>query len=130
MPRKFRRVVRKGGVKSKKSQQQVLTSIRDQIDLVSSGFAEMAVQTDEVEFREMAMQTDADFAVVLTEASIQTDDLGYADTFTQTDDESIQEIHDPSELVKCGDNDDDKFLPLVKKHKGIFKDVTGKRLQC
>ena len=75
MPRKFRRVVRKGGVKSKKSQQQVLTSIRDQIDLVSSGFAEMAVQTDEVELREMAMQTDANFAVVLTEPSIQTDDL-------------------------------------------------------
>ena len=70
MPRKVRRVVHKGGVKSKKSQQQVLTSIRDQIDLVSSGFAEMAVQTDEVEFREMAMQTDADFAVVLMEASI------------------------------------------------------------
>ena len=38
------------------SQQQILTSIKDQIDLVSSGFAEMAVQTDEVEFREMATQ--------------------------------------------------------------------------
>ena len=70
MPRKFQRVVHKGGVKSKNSQQQVLTSIRDQIDLVSSGFAETAVQTDEVEFREIATQTDADFAVVLTEASI------------------------------------------------------------
>lgn len=113
-------------MKSKKSQQEILTSIRDQIDLVSSGFAEMAVQTDEVEFREMATQTDTDLAVVLMEASTPTENPEYADTSTQTDDESIQRIHDPPELVKCGGNNDDKFLPLVKKHKGIFKDVTGK----
>ena len=133
MPRKFRRVVRKGGVQSKKTQHQILTGIRDQVDLVSSRFAEMAVQTDKVELREMATQTDINFDVVSTEASMQTENPEYADMFTQTDNESIQQstvgIHNSSnatELVKCEGNNDDKFLPLVNKHKGIFKDVTGK----
>ena len=123
MPRKFRRVVRKGGVKSKKSQQQILTGIRDQVDLVSSAFAEVAVQTDEVKFGEMATQTDTNFPVVSTEASMQTENAEYADMCTQTSDEDIQQS---TELVKCEGNNDDKFLPLVKKHEGIFEDVTGK----
>ena len=30
-----------------------------------------------------------------------------------------------TELVKREGNSDDKFLPLVQKHKGIFKDAMG-----
>ena len=74
MPHKFRRVVRKGGVRNKKSQKEMLDGIRDQIDIVSPRFADMAAQTDNAELQDVPTQTDSAVTMVLNvNASTQTD---------------------------------------------------------
>ena len=50
-----------------------MSGTRDQFDIVHPAFVEMAVQTDEVELRDMATQSDGTVVTVLTvEASTQT----------------------------------------------------------
>ena len=49
-------------------------------------FKEIAVQTNEVELGEMANQTDSNVAVVLSDASTQTENPEYTDMFAQIDD--------------------------------------------
>ena len=44
----------------------------------------------------------------------------------QTSLEYFQDDDDEEEERICIGNDDEEFLPLVKKHKGIFKNNSGK----
>ena len=75
-------------------------------------------------------QTDDLPPTQLTSVSAQTDIVEYKDVAIQTDDDmcvtgDVQEEQEEEELALCEGNPDEKFIPLVVKHKGVFRDVTG-----
>ena len=119
MPRKFRRVLRKRYSQKKDSLPNEATS--DTEDSV-------------LDTTEVSVQTETIFAN-LTTVAVQTDIMIHPD-YCQLDaaiqcsiDEEIKENLPPPDSniqhVICEGNKDEKFYPLIEKHKGIFKDISG-----
>jgi len=88
--------------------------------------------SEAVQMASVATQTDYSppTELVLSSVSTQTDYAAeYKDATMQTDSDddvtvSVQEERE-EELRFCAGNSDEKFIPLVVKHKGVFRDVTG-----
>ena len=71
--------------------------------------------------------------IVVCEVEVQIDKLNMEETSSQTDD-ILNGIAPPELEVEktqlCEGNNDKKFLPLAKKHKGIFMNAKGSNIQC
>ena len=126
MPCKFRRYVVKRY--SRKSANIKLSVLPQHDSLVDS-----AVQTD------LQFNTDVDMPYLGTETvdieqdsvAVQTDTDLSETTSVETQTEVIEkqdvelQANELDEMMICIGNSDEKFHPLVAKHKGVFKDVTG-----
>ena len=114
MPRKFRRYVPKGysrkGYKSKKSNsvEHVVNSAELQADNLqgTSTKVDFGTQTDEIL---------NDVVPVIENEEVEVVDM--VDAEIQVGEQQSQRV--------CVGNDDEKFKPLISKHKGVFKDSTG-----
>ena len=155
MPRKFRRVLRKGYSQKKDSLHNEATSdtedsvldtteVSVQTESIFTNLTTIAVQTDiqtETIFTNLttiAVQTDIQTETIftnLTTIAVQTDIMIHPDC-CQLDaaiqcsiEEEIKENLPPPDSniqhVICEGNKDEKFYPLIEKHKGIFKDISG-----
>ena len=92
-------------------------------------FCEVEVQSESVEVDDASVQTEGVIpSTAVCEVEVQTDKLSMEETSSQTDD--ILDGMAPPELEVemnqlCEGNNDEKFLPLIKKHKGIFMNAKG-----
>ena len=124
MPRKVRLYTPKGA--SRKGKAEVpseshhvtesyhVISVETQTDdFVQLETASASTQTDVVvvEFKDAAVQTDSDSLRV--ELSAHTDGDGQCTDSGE------------AESTLCEGNSDEKFIPLIVKHKGVFRDLTG-----
>ena len=115
MPRKVRLYVPKGASRKGKDEEP-----SELVQVVS-----VATQTDDLPPTQLTSSL----------VSAQTDNaLEYKDVAIQTDDNDLcvtgnvqeeQEEEQEEELALCEGNSDEKFIPLIVKHKGVFRDVTG-----
>lgn len=119
MPRKFRRYVAKGysrkGLKVKTSKADLLVDSGVQTDLHFNPDEDMLHLKTEILQETVAVQTD----IIVNSKSIETQT-----EVVEIQDAEIQ-VSELDEMRLCVGNNDEKFLPLVTKHKGLFKDVTG-----
>ena len=144
MPRKFRKVVRKGYYK-KQVVEHVPTDAPDGSDEEDLGhtnkLTDVSTQTDyllEVFKVDVSTQTNVNVEVSKLDMETQTDidlepmlhEVSKLDMETQTDGDhnlmvpaNAMEIN--SNYVMCEGNDSERFQPLIIKHKGVFKDSTG-----
>ena len=124
MPRKFRKVVCKGYYK------------KQVVERVPTGDSDEEYVGNDSKFTEAATQTDHMPLVLKIDASTQTD-IGseviqvMKSIETQTDSETMiasndMEVEPSVDYVICEGNNDERFQPIIIKHKGIFKDSTGK----
>lgn len=117
MPRKFRKVVRKGYYKKEVVERVPTDDCGDEWVGNTSKFADAATQTDdtlEISRADACMQTDME--VSPSKCCVE----------TQTDGEIDMEVEPIVDYVICEGNNDERFQPLITKHKGVFKDSTGK----
>ena len=137
MPRKFRRVLRKGYSQKKDSLHNEATSDTEDSVLDTT---EVSIQTESIftNLTTIAVQTDIQTETIftnLTTIAVQTDIIIHPD-YCQLDaaiqcsiEEGIKENLPPPDSniqhVICEGNKDEKFYPLIEKHKGIFKDISG-----
>lgn len=136
MPRKFRRYVPKGysrkGDKVGTSvlpeangsivQTDVCCGTKDDISHCETESRELeqetvAVETDTVIMKSVETQTDIETLDTTRTVETQTEVAEMQDTEIQ--------ISELAEMKLCVGNYEEKFLPLVTKHKGVFKDITG-----
>ena len=68
-------------------------------------------------------ETDEVHVVTVMSASTQTDKIELKEPRTHTGVEL--ELNPDEDFILCEGNNDEKFHPLIVKHKGIFRDVTG-----
>ena len=139
MPHKFRRYVTKGyGRKGAKVQTYVLPEANSLVDSVVQtdlccstidDILHFETESTELVQETVAVQTDT---IIMKSDETQTDtatldNLGTVETQTEVvemRDAKIQ-VSELAEMKLCVGNYEEKFLPLVTKHKGVFKDVTG-----
>lgn len=149
MPRKFRCYVPKGAsrkqakVPKEVSRKQAKVPQTDEPQYKDSvvqtegtlvNFQEVGVQSEFVEVDDASVQTEGLVpSIAVCEVEVQTDKLNMEETSSQTDD-ILDGIAPPELEVEmtqlCEGNNDEKFLPLVKKHKGIFMNAKGSNIQC
>ena len=112
MPRKFRRVVRKGY-----SKKVVPHSVAE-----ASSDSDEVCEAQNVETKEVAVQTEPVPHLVTVEMATQTDEeVQTADGETQVDSTMFND-----DYMLCEGNNEQKFHQLIVKHKGIFKDAKGR----
>lgn len=151
MPRKFRRVLRKGysvrkPVKVKNCDQVESSEDEAPSDSSTTGqtTCDVGTQTEEIPISESVTQTEISFSHH-TEVSTQTEmDSTYSMTDSATKEgipvTHVAHIYDVCVYttinvaqglvpVACEGNNDTKFLPLVEKNKGIFKNTSGMYLK-
>ena len=133
MPRKFRCYVPKG---ASRKQAKVLQTdepqykdsvVQTETTLVN--LCEVGVQSESAEVVDASVQTEElTPSIAVCEAEVQTDKLTTEEISSQTDD-VLDGIAPPELKVEmthfCEGNNDEKFLPLIKKHKGIFMNAKG-----
>lgn len=142
MPRKFRRYVEKGY--SRKG-----SNSRKRANSAEAAKVKVSVLPEADSLVDLVVQTDPQFSIDdhMVHSETQTDGIMHETTAVQTDilisgqtktvetqteivavlDAGVQ-VGEPlakNEMRLCIGNNDEKFLPLVTKHKGVFKDVTG-----
>ena len=115
MPCKFKKYLPKGY--SWKISKQTQDEPEDQYEVVTADYGS---QTDNVGSTSVETQTEivVDMKSVATQTDEETDRMFVSDVEKQTDGNR----HDNF----CISNNDEKFSPLVAKHDGVFKDVSGK----
>ena len=125
MPRKVRLYVPKGASRKGKaevpSESLHVASVETQTDdFTPTENASVSTQTDVVvvEFKDAAVQTDfqTDCDSSQVESSAHSDDDGQLTDSGEPEQEKF---------TLCEGNSDEKFIPLIVKHKGVFRDVTG-----
>ena len=129
MPYKFRKHVPKGfSRKARKANKALpLATSPSAIELCDAEVqteeltetADTETQTNEMSFTTVGVQTDKNQVKV---AESQTDTTEVCHVEVQTDHDELLTGDEPS---YCIGNNDDKFIPLITKHKGVFKDSTG-----
>ena len=149
MPRKFRCYVRKGaGRKARKGtssfpcEEDASHNTVEQTEKPVSFCIDVGVQTDELCLHcidaeiqtEISMMSQVDIAVqtdeqtfctlTTTTAGEQNDNLTLEESSILVDDLTIPDVQVDS-LQICEGNDEEKFLPLIKKHKGAFTNAKG-----
>lgn len=91
-------------------------------------FCEIGVQSESLEVEDASVQTEELIPSIVCEVEVQTDKLSLEETSSQTDD-ILDGIAPPELEVEmnqlCEGNNDEKFLPLIKKYKGIFMNAKG-----
>ena len=139
MPRKFRCYVPKGA--SRKQAKVPLVEEPQYKDAMVQTedtvvvFCEVGVQTVEAHTavkNDASIQTDSLLpSIAVSEVEVQTEKLSMAESSSQTND-MFDSIASPDLELEtnqlCAGNNDDKFFPLTKKHKGIFMNAKGSYL--
>ena len=115
MPRKIRLYVPKGASRK----------LKDEGPSESSYVTSVETQTDDhdltsIETNSVSTQTDSPLVIEFKDAAIQTDDDSLQSA--HADDNDCDEL---DESIMCQGNNDEKFIPLIVKHKGVFRDITG-----
>ena len=123
MPRKVRLYVPKGASRKGKaevpSESLHVASVETQTDDFQTETAAVSTQTDVVvvEFKDAAVQTDIQTAGDSSQVESTDGDDG--------DGQCTDGGEPAEEFSLCEGNSDEKFIPLIVKHKGVFRDVTG-----
>ena len=136
MPRIFQCYVPKGASRKRAKLEELADEIQYMDALIQTGdtgfiLCTVEVQTDEtiVHTNDAALQTENLLpSTAVCEAEVQTEKSTVIEISVQTDD-LLDGIASPVQEVEirqlCEGNNDDKFLPLVRKHKGIFMNTKG-----
>ena len=134
MPYKFRRYVPKGfsrkACKARKSvPYETSPSVIELCDaevqtdeVLVKETADSETQTNDINFKTVGVQTDKDLVKI---AETQTDTTEVHNVEVQAGEPLSRD-----EPNYCVGNNDDKFIPLITKHKGLFKDSTGICYMC
>lgn len=148
MPRKFRKVVQKGYYKKEVVERIPTGDSDDEHVSNASRFTETATQTDHIQLEvqkiDASIQTDdSEVVQIMKSVTTQTESEMMSNDMTQTQSEMMmsnnmtQTASEPMmsndmeiepiiiDYVICEGNNDERFQPLIIKHKGIFKDSTG-----
>ena len=139
MPRKFRRVLRKGYSQKKlaKHQEASLACSDDESNMLDT--TEVSVQTETVLTAMISVEVQTDLTVhpdcYKLDAAIQSDLTIHPDCYKldaaiqcSVEEENKENLPPQDSSVGymiCEGNKDEKFYPLVERHKGVFKDASG-----
>lgn len=142
MPRKFRRVLRKGYSQKKTAKKSVpkeasLASSDDEGSVFDT--TEVSVQTETTLTSMISVEVQTDLTIhpgcYKLDAAIQSDLTIHPDCYKldaaiqcsveEENKENLFPQNSNVEHIMCEGNKDEKFHPLVEKHKGVFKDVSG-----
>ena len=122
MPRKFRRLLRKGYSQKKlaKHQKASLACSDDESNMFDT--TEVSVQTETVLTAMISVEVQTDLTVhpdcYKLDAAIQC-------SVEEENKENLPPQDSNVGYMMCEGNKDEKFYPLVEKHKGVFKDASG-----
>ena len=142
MPRKFCCYIRKGA--SRKAQKGTASFPCQEEDTCGELFTDIGVQTDDIHYScsDTEAQTESSMALKV-DVAVQTDEQNLSSLATaiveeQTKNPVVEESSSmgdsPVDLALpdtqvymqiCKGNDDEKFTPLIFKHKGVFMNVQG-----
>lgn len=142
MPRKFRRVLRKGYSQKKSAK----TSVEKEASLAHNDdednvfdTTEVSVQTETALTAMISVEVQTDLIIdpdcYKLDAAVQSDltihpdccklDVAIQCNVEEENKENLPPQDGSIEYITCEGNKDEKFYPLVEKHKGVFKDVSG-----
>ena len=123
MGRKFRKYLPKGYSRKRSKSQNECSDSEAQSEVVTT---DTGSQTVDVEYIPVETQTEA--IVNTASTTSQTEGGSVNDVGIQTEGRSINDVGVQTEAKEdylCIGNNDEKFAPLVTKHDGVFKDVSG-----
>ena len=123
MPRKFRRVLRKGY-----SQKKPVKSLPDENALACSDNEDSILDTIDASVQTGTAFSSLKSTATQTDISMHPDCYQLDATIQCNMDEELKEDLPPDSSINyimCEGNKDGKFYPLIEKHKGIFKDSSG-----